>query len=44
LDEAVLQRPVGGPAVMLAQIEYLAEMAARPKVVVQVAPLAAGAH
>jgi transcriptional regulator with XRE-family HTH domain len=44
MDEAVLRRPVGGPAVMLAQTEHLAEMAGRPNVVVQVVPTAAGAH
>jgi transcriptional regulator with XRE-family HTH domain len=44
MDEAVLRRPVGGPAVMLAQIEHLAEMAERPNVVIQLVPVAAGAH
>jgi hypothetical protein len=44
MDEAVLRRPVGGPAAMLAQIEHLTEMAGRRNVVVQVVPMAAGAH
>lgn len=44
LDEAVLLRMVGGPAVMLDQLAHLAAMAARPNVTVQVLPLAAGSH
>jgi transcriptional regulator with XRE-family HTH domain len=44
LDEGVLRRPVGDPAVMHGQLTHLAYMARRPHVVVQVVPLAAGAH
>jgi transcriptional regulator with XRE-family HTH domain len=44
LDEAVVRRPVGGPAVMGAQLEYLAQMAALPSVTLQVLPFGAGAH
>jgi transcriptional regulator with XRE-family HTH domain len=44
LDEAVVRRPVGGPAVMGAQLEYLAQMAALPSVTLQVLPFSAGAH
>jgi transcriptional regulator with XRE-family HTH domain len=44
LDEAVLRRPVGGPVVMAGQLEYLATAARRPHIVLQVIPLAAGAH
>lgn len=44
IDEAVLRRPVGGPAVMGAQIGRLIEAAARPNVTLQLLPLAAGAH
>ena len=44
LDEAVVCRPVGGPAVMGAQLEYLAQMAALPSVTLQVLPFGAGAH
>lgn len=36
LDEGVLRRPVGGREVMRHQIEYLAELAERPNVVIQV--------
>jgi transcriptional regulator with XRE-family HTH domain len=44
LDEGVLRRPVGGPEVMQGQLAHLASMAHRPHIVVQVVPLAAGAH
>lgn len=44
LDEAVLHRMVGGPEVMRAQLEVLAERAALPNVEVRVVPFAAGAH
>jgi transcriptional regulator with XRE-family HTH domain len=44
LDEAVLRRPVGGPGVMAGQLGYLAAAARRPHIVLQVIPLAAGAH
>jgi transcriptional regulator with XRE-family HTH domain len=44
MDECVLRRPVGGPAVMLGQIEHLAEMAARRNIVIQVVSTAVGAH
>jgi hypothetical protein len=44
MDEAVFRRPVGGRAMMLAQIERLAVMAERHNVVVQVVSMAAGAH
>jgi transcriptional regulator with XRE-family HTH domain len=44
LDEAVLRRPVGGPLVMAGQLENLASAARRPHIVLQVIPLAAGAH
>jgi hypothetical protein len=46
LDESVILRPVGGPAVMAAQLRHLIEVSARPNAVVtvQVLPLAAGAH
>ncbi|MGD0244406.1 MAG: helix-turn-helix transcriptional regulator [Streptosporangiaceae bacterium] len=44
LDEAVLRRPVGGPAVMREQYEHLAEVAARPGVTLQVLPFEAGPH
>ena len=44
LDEAVLRRPVGGPAVMREQYRHLAEIAARPGVTVQVLSFTAGPH
>ena len=44
LDEAVLRRPVGGPAVMRGQYGHLAEIAARPCVTIQVLPFEAGPH
>ena len=44
LDEGVLRRPVGGPHVMHEQLTRLTEAARRPNIVVQVIPLAVGAH
>jgi hypothetical protein len=44
LDEAVLRRPVGGPAVMAAQRRRLLEDAARPAVTIRVLEVEAGAH
>jgi Domain of unknown function (DUF5753)/Helix-turn-helix domain len=44
LDEAVLRRPVGGPAVMREQYRRLAEIAAGPCVTIQVLPFEAGPH
>jgi transcriptional regulator with XRE-family HTH domain len=44
LDEAVLHRVVGGPAVMSAQLGRLIEAASRPKVTIQVIPFTLGAH
>jgi hypothetical protein len=44
LDEAVLRRPVGGPAVMREQYGHLAEIAAGPGVTIQVLPFEAGPH
>jgi transcriptional regulator with XRE-family HTH domain len=43
IDESALRRTVGGPAVMRAQLERLAEEAARPNVTIQVLPLSASA-
>ena len=39
LDEAVLRRQIGGPAVLRDQIEFLVEIAERPNITVQVLPL-----
>jgi Domain of unknown function (DUF5753)/Helix-turn-helix domain len=44
LDEAVLRREVGGPAVMAAQVAHLCAVARRPHVRLQVLPFSAGAH
>lgn len=38
LDEAVLHRPIGGPAVHGAQIEHLLELSALPNVIIQLLP------
>jgi transcriptional regulator with XRE-family HTH domain len=44
LDEAVLRRSLGGPAVMRAQLAHLAELAHTPTTVVQVLPFEQGGH
>jgi hypothetical protein len=44
MDEAVLRRPVGGPAVMRAQLHRLIEVAKMPQVTLQVVPFARGGH
>ena len=44
LDEAVLRRPIGPPAVMQAQLEALIEATQRPNVRLQVVPFRAGGH
>jgi transcriptional regulator with XRE-family HTH domain len=44
MDEAVLRRPVGGPAVMRAQLRRLAEAARMPHVTFQVVPFGRGGH
>jgi transcriptional regulator with XRE-family HTH domain len=44
MDEAVLRRPLGGPAVMHAQLKHLLEVADLPHVTLQVVPFARGGH
>lgn len=44
LNEAVVCRVVGGPAVMAGQLERLAELNERPNVSIRVMPYEAGAH
>ncbi|WP_271221548.1 helix-turn-helix domain-containing protein [Streptosporangium carneum] len=44
LDEAVIRRPVGGPAAMRSQLERLLEVADLPNLTVQVLPFAIGVH
>jgi len=44
MDESVLRRPVGGRAVMRAQLDRLTEMARLPQVTIQVIPFGGGGH
>ena len=44
MDEAVLRRPFGSPAVLRAQLHRLIEAAALPHVTLQVVPFARGGH
>ncbi|HEY2551554.1 MAG TPA: helix-turn-helix transcriptional regulator [Streptosporangiaceae bacterium] len=44
MDEAALRRPVGGRAVMRAQLAALAEVTQLPHVTLQVVPFSRGAH
>jgi len=44
IDEAALRRPVGGRAVMRAQLKHLAEVAKLPNVTIQVVPFGSGGH
>jgi hypothetical protein len=44
VDEAALRRPIGGPAVMRAQLEALVEATKLPNVRLQVIPFDAGGH
>ncbi|WP_435105338.1 helix-turn-helix domain-containing protein [Nocardiopsis synnemataformans] len=44
VDESVLRRPVGTKDVMIAQLERLMELAARPRIRLQVLPFAKGVH
>ena len=44
LDEAVIRRPVGGNAVMRAQLKHLLAVASRPGMTLQVLPFSCGAH
>jgi transcriptional regulator with XRE-family HTH domain len=44
LDEAVLHRVIGGPAVMREQLEMVVEKMKLPNVTLQVIPFSAGAH
>ncbi|GLZ07745.1 transcriptional regulator [Actinomadura sp. NBRC 104412] len=43
-DECVLKRPIGGPGVMRAQLEWLLELAERPQITIQVLPFEAREH
>jgi transcriptional regulator with XRE-family HTH domain len=44
LNEALLHRPAGGPAVMTDQLRHLADLAAQPNVSLRIVPYAAGHH
>jgi hypothetical protein len=44
IDEGALRRPVGGPAVMRAQLEHLIEVAGLRHVTIQVVPFSRGGH
>jgi len=44
IDEAALRRPIGGRAVMLAQVDQLIRMSRRRNITVQVMPFSAGGH
>ncbi len=44
LDEAVIQRPVGGNVVMRAQLKHLLAVTSRPGMTLQVLPFSCGAH
>jgi hypothetical protein len=44
LDEAILRRPVGGPAIMAAQLRHLAEACDLPHISLRVVPFSAGLH
>jgi transcriptional regulator with XRE-family HTH domain len=44
LGESALHRLVGGPAIMSAQLDRLAELSSLPNVTLQIIPFSAGAH
>jgi hypothetical protein len=44
VDEAALRRPIGGPAVMRAQLERLIAATEEPNVTLQIVPFTSGGH
>jgi transcriptional regulator with XRE-family HTH domain len=44
IDEAVLRRPAGTPAVMQGQLKHLAELSRRQNVTIQIIPFQVGGH
>jgi transcriptional regulator with XRE-family HTH domain len=44
IDEATLSRPMGGKAVMRAQVQHLLDLAERPNITIQLMPLRLGSH
>ena len=44
LDEAILKRPIGGPAIISDQLQRLIDATSLPNITLQVLPFAAGVH
>jgi len=44
VNEAAVRRPVGGPAVMRAQLQHLADLSERPGIELRLLPFSVGAH
>jgi transcriptional regulator with XRE-family HTH domain len=44
VDEAVLRRPTGSPAVMQGQLKHLLDLAERPNITIQIMPFQVGGH
>lgn len=44
LDESVIRRQIGGPGVMRAQLQRLADLASHPRITIQILPFSIGAH
>jgi transcriptional regulator with XRE-family HTH domain len=44
LDEAVIRRPCGGPAVMAAQLRHICDMVRSSRIIVQIVPYSVGTH
>lgn len=44
LDEAVIRRPAGGPAVMAEQLDHISGLGRQGRILVQVLPFSAGVH
>ncbi|MFC4005997.1 Scr1 family TA system antitoxin-like transcriptional regulator [Nonomuraea purpurea] len=42
IDEGVLDRPIGGPTVLLNQLHYLQKLSQHPRITIQTVPVAAG--
>lgn len=43
-EEELLRRPIGGPAIMQAQLQHIQQAAEEPTITIQVLPTARGAH
>jgi hypothetical protein len=44
MDESCIHRTVGGPETMGVQLDHLIDMAARPQVIIQIAPFSMAEH